>query len=606
MIKDPETVYQSGAAPPRQRRFPAQSRTIRPRRSSTKQSLIRDQTTLTQLDFCTPPERQQSADETDDDNEDDRKTRPARKRRKQVGRQTTMTQFYSSFGTDDDDHVYELQDDAIEDIKPLSPADAGMQTAASIPVMRETSDYGGPTCIPQTPIKMVKDEIPSSQTPQSIYLSGRTRRQLYSPQRSPLKEKSDNVQATSRYDQSRAVRQASTELPLSPPDRATFHKPALPKLRHTQTIPDSEDNGTLEALETQKTRSPELKRVRSTIEDSQFDSLGEEIAFSLERAHPQFVAETQAFRRPDATARDRVVQETQFDTLASDLEDDDDDEQGHPDFDPACSALDRDAARFMQTQRLLNAGRLLQSQKDWHPDIVFHTVELSVVDDLHKSPAGKAQQNKDDADAASDRTHSIEPTPELSYAVRADYEVRPFGPLPGKIETIDLTSTPPPAPISSTQDDIPTPHVAERETVVRPEIIHSSPPRIPPSQATTVDGTQLPRSSVPQNPHLDRRPSFEPPSEVMTSSPLPHNPSSPYHKHAPETYHRRSSFSLYTSDSLYHADNGPSHPHQRRLKRAVEMLPDSYLDFSLPVAPIDYSLPAPSSDWRSKKRVREE
>ena len=39
-----------------------------------------------------------------------------------------------------------------------------------------------------------------------------------------------------------------------------------------------------------------------------------------------------------------------------------------------------------------------------------------------------------------------------------------------------------------------------------------------------------------------------------------------------------------------------------RLKRAQEMLPDSLLEFSLPVAPrsrVDYSLPAPSSDWRN-------
>jgi len=524
-----------------------------------------------------------------------------------------MTQFYSSFGTDNEDDVYELPDDAIEDIKPLSPARIDLQattmTRASGPVTLVTLDDGNPTCVPQTPIKKIKHEIPSSQTPQSIYLSGRTRRQLYSPQRSPLKEKSDNVQATPRYGQLRTIRQASTELPLSPPDRATFHKPAVPKLRHTQTIPDSEDNGTLEALETQKTRSPDLKRVRSTIEDSQFESLGEEITFSLDRAHQQFVAETQAFRRPDVTARDRIVQETQYETLASDLEDDDDDEEAYPDFDPACSALDRDAARFMQTQRLLNARRILQSQKDWHPDIVFHTVEPPIVVEPHKSILGEARhkEDDDDDDAASDRTHSIESTPELNYIARTDYVARPFGPLPGNIETIDLTSTPPPAPISSTQDDIPTPHVAERVPDARPEIMHSSPPPIPPSQATTVDGTQLPRSSIVQHPHLDRRPSLDPPSENMTSSPLPHNPSSPYHKHAPESYHRRSSFSLYTSDSLYHADNAPSHPHQRRLKRAVEMLPDSYLDFSLPVAPLDYSLPAPSSDWRNNlKRVREE
>ncbi|GAB7338015.1 hypothetical protein MBLNU457_4385t1 [Dothideomycetes sp. NU457] len=613
MGRDAETVYQSGPAPPRQRRFPAQNRTIRPRRSSTRQSLIRDQPTLTQLDFCTPPERQQSTDDTDDEYGDNKQSRPARKRRKQIGRQTTMTQFYSSFGTDQEDDVYELPDDAIEDIKPLSPTRIGIEattmTTASDTVKRETLRYGNPTCIPQTPIKPVKDEIPSSQTPQSIYLSGRTRRQLYLPQRSPLKEKSKNVQATPVYGEQRAARQASTELPLSPPDRATFHTPAVPKLRHTQTIPDSEDNGTLEALETQKTRSPKLKRVTSTIEDSQFESLGEEITFSLDRAHQQFVAETQAFRRPDATARDRVVQETQFDTLASDLEDDDDDEEAYPDFDPACSALDRDAARFMQTQRLLNARRFLQSQKDWHPDIVFHTVEPPIAVEPQKSPAGTAQQKADDNDAASDRTHSIESTPELSYAARADYVARPFGPLPANIETIDLTSTPPPVPISSTQDDIPTPHAAERVPDVRPEIIHSSPPPIPPSQATTVDGTQLPlpRSSAAQNPHLDRRPSLQAPSENISSSPLPHNPSSPYHKHAPESYHRRSSFSLYTSDSLYHADNGPSHPHRKRLKRAVEMLPDSYLDFSLPVAPVDYSLPAPSSDWRNNlKRGREE
>ena len=247
MGKDLETVYPSGPAPPRQRRFPAQTRTTRPRRSSTRESMIREQSTLTQLDFCTPPPRSAAVEDTDEEDHGHERTRRARKRRRAGGKQTTMTQFYCSFGTDPGDELCELPDDTIEDIRPLSPlkdlptTGNGKQDAIterpSSPVICHAAEPGNFTFAPQTPSKRLHDEVPSSQTPQSIYLTGRTRRQLYSPQRSPLKEKSDNIQTTPRYSQPKAGRrQRSTELPLSPPDRATFPKPAIPKLRHLSLI----------------------------------------------------------------------------------------------------------------------------------------------------------------------------------------------------------------------------------------------------------------------------------------------------------------------------------------------------------------------------------
>ena len=99
---DPDTVYASGPLPPQQKKFPARYRHIhsqrrqrhqRRQRSVKPANLSRQQSTLTQLDFCTPtPGISVGAD---DDIEDDSyvpSTR-GRKRRKVREQQTTLTQL---------------------------------------------------------------------------------------------------------------------------------------------------------------------------------------------------------------------------------------------------------------------------------------------------------------------------------------------------------------------------------------------------------------------------------------------------------------------------------------------------------------------------------
>src|SRR3569833_2902842 len=164
-----ERVYRS-ARPPRQVHFPARNKSVRTygRRPA---KLSPSQKTLTQIDYLVPMD----ADEDHDEQEDEDELR-RRKRRKTTGdppastyHTQTLTQFLSekAEGDSDDDET------------------------ASIPDSEDDDEL----IIPQTPAhKKIKAEIPSSQPSPFSPMLGR-----YSvgPHRSPLKERSTNVDAPS-------------------------------------------------------------------------------------------------------------------------------------------------------------------------------------------------------------------------------------------------------------------------------------------------------------------------------------------------------------------------------------------------------------------------
>ena len=631
--QDPETVYRSGPPAPRQKRFPGRQRTVRHAQAATNIGLQRQQSTLTQLDFCTPSPSSFDDIEGVEDTEYASSNAGSKRRKvkKKTLRQTTMTQLYSSFDTEPSDDILDLPEETVLDSFAAYPRP--VEDMERVGLVKKEHDSPRPTLqlenkttttdfapilimntpprtsVPQTPTKKWKDEIPSSQTPQSIMLSGRSRRSLYSPHRSPLKERSSNIQMSPRKlrdgkifspDKVYIASLKSPELiPASPPENAVFRKPVIRKHESNETIPDSEDK------EVGVSVSPPLRRVQNTVQDSQWESLGEEIL--LGNRGLQVIAETQRFNIP-ATH----YAETQLGV--TDDEDGYTDEEGatYNTYDPACSALDRDAARFMQTQKLQNARRLLNSDMAWHPDTIFATVEPPHPPHSHTSQEEVDMPDDDQDDHASVSTHSIAETPDPD-----DADLTEIPAIPKNIETIDLTSTPQLPATSSPRPESPT-----HTVLIKAEPIRSSPPPIPLSQATTVDNiTQIPHHGTLHSsprPFLGRRlRSPELPSDMISSSPLPHNPSSPQAKHAPAGNERRSSFSLYTSDSLLqsaHRDDeyngGPTQRRRmgKRLKRATEVLPDSLLDFSLPVAPveleIDYSLPPPSSDWRNALKRR--
>ena len=109
---------------------------------------------------------------------------------------------------------------------------------------------------------------------------------------------------------------------LSPvKNRLTFLIPVKPPtLQHRSTIPDSEDTAT-------QVTPFKQNKFRSQIPDTQMDMFGDEVTAVTETQLP-------------ADGYTQYLGGTYY------AENDDYDYN----FDPVCSALDRDAARFMQTQ----------------------------------------------------------------------------------------------------------------------------------------------------------------------------------------------------------------------------------------------------------------
>lgn len=223
---------------------------------------------------------------------------------------------------------------------------------------------------PRTPRKRFPLEIPSSNTPQSAYIfstqktQDRTRER--SPSRSPLRQRSlkpaqsPTKAVLSPVCETPAKLDESSFSPWSRRKTDIFRKPALPQpdrapaLVTRTTIPDSED---LPVEETQQPLSVtltqprrELKRVRSTIQDTQFGAFGSEVSDDVE------------------TDNDSEHHEPGGDTYQATME------YTGPYYDTVAEALNRDAARFMQTQRL----RDIRRTKD--PKIVLDTQEGSIED----------------------------------------------------------------------------------------------------------------------------------------------------------------------------------------------------------------------------------
>ncbi|KAF1349658.1 hypothetical protein BDV97DRAFT_398486 [Delphinella strobiligena] len=229
---------------------------------------------------------------------------------------------------------------------------------------------------PTTPKKTFPAEIPSSNTPQSaIMWSTHSRATHRSPSKSPLKNRSMNVLDSP----TRALRpipetpakEAASFSPWSVTKTPIFRVPALParrvsvakptpRLERRSTIPDSDD---MLVEETQHFKSSKLvtarrlKRVPSTIQDTQFDVLGLEVTDDMEI--------------DDEQDDDQQVNDAYGGTM----------DCSYPYYDTVASALDRDAARYMQTQRLKDAQRAMR------PDIVPDTQEGSAEDLL----AGRRQ-----------------------------------------------------------------------------------------------------------------------------------------------------------------------------------------------------------------------
>lgn len=692
---DPDTIYRS-ETPLRQKKFPNRRRTIRSSGVHTPAPL-RQQSTLTQQPHWTVSRSPPTAgfeDEVEDEDEDYQedeleKARPKRKKRKSevdVKRQTTMTQYVpSSFIGERYDGAADLllqfiPDDSFDGVRDsqsqlaLDRHDDGPQAAMQALVHGDTlvaahgdvkmqrdeekysqqtqssSDQGEervdsafpkqparPRPSPEIPISAMnlrtprrkfKSEIPSSNTPQSAIISICSAKTVRSPERSPLRNKSTNAfsqnpaaEDTRMSPVPESPTKSVSPFRLSPlKNRPTFRIPEKPPtLQHRSTIPDSEDTAT-------QVTPFKQNKFRSQIPDTQMEVFGEEIAPVTETQFP-------------------VDSYTQYAGGTYYAENDDYDYN----FDPVCSALDRDAARFMQTQ--LQRDRI--GYGAFHSNQSFSQVEEERAeqileqkqDETNQEPRlGTTQQSQElggdlpaltsrpqpleqefeDAPTQSPRSSPQQP-PRVSYQSDEIEEIDLSGDivLPNTTirEVIQIASSPNSKSVSSGKYPSSPPLVVENDARLRAEAeeqtnnteSHSSPPLpiilpIPPSQISTVGGTQL-HPSLRKHTQMAAHVSSSPP-------PMPPSTSSP----PPEArQHLRRFLEMYESDDEEAIDKDESEPplydededdmdldfvpqRQHDIDRAMgsdndhgsdegghsrleDILPDTLLDFSLPPPP---------------------
>ncbi|KAK6000748.1 hypothetical protein QM012_003473 [Aureobasidium pullulans] len=688
-----DIIYRS-ETPLRQKRFPNRRRTVRSSGVHTPATL-RQQSTLTQQPHWTVSRSSPSAgnedefeDEDDDYGEDElERSRPRRKKRKSEAdgkRQTTMTQYVpSSFigerydGADgsllqfvpDDwfDGVRDSQSQKAFDRHEDGPqagtrATVSMTTDINAQMQRDeenqsqnthsSSDHGDERVdsafpkpqarlrpSPELPISAInlrtprrnfKTEIPSSNTPQSALISICSAKTMRSPERSPLRNKSTNAftQNHAGEDTRMSPVPESPTKPVSPfrlsplKNRPTFRMPDKPPtLQHRSTIPDSEDTAT------QVTPSKH-KKFRSQIPDTQMEMFGEEIAPVTETQFP-------------------IDSYSQYAGGTYYAENDDYDYN----FDPVCSALDRDAARFMQTQ--LQRDRT--SYDAFHKSRSFSQVdeeeraeqnlEQKLGESIQEPRLVTAQQSQElggdlpaptarprpleqefeDAPTQSPRSSPQQP-PRISYQSDEIEEIDLSGDiiLPNTTirEVIQIASSPNNKSVSSGKYPSSPPLVVENDARLRAEAEeqmnnnerHSSPPLpiilpIPPSQISTVGGTQFYHSLRKHTQTAAYVSSSPPPMPPSTSSPPPEarqhlkrflamyesddgddmdkdEPEPPIYDEdeddmdldfVPQRQH--------DMDRLANSDNDDESDDEEGHSRLEDILPDTLLDFSLPPPP---------------------
>ena len=413
----------------------------------------------------------------------------------------------------------------------------------------------------QTPRRVrFRDEVPSSQTPPSTKGSTQTSawemgfQRKAETQRSPLKERSINAEGaagTSRKAESRSPTMRMLE-------KVRFDTRQVPLKDHV--LPSKDVRPGLEAIKEPFIQAPPQKLQRvTTIDDSQSEDLNLSKTPSLETAQnalpmpgertieQDFQSGYLAFPYIDTIGssgkyrrvlkRVNTVQDSQYEEpdLLSDRADDGDreayssdpedadqyeDDEHEATFDPANSALDRDAARFDWTQtqhRLPNINEVYEdSETDYEDpderDIRFvrnHAIPISDepsqglgehVKLTSDPPAPILQENKPQRQGQAPHEHM------LSRPVSRDDSAYESGDLAHRAE-IEIPSSPPPllrtsqvSTVVPTQASLPEPrprnpdvlHTLQDSNPVHIVNIPTSPQKSGPTYPSAVSSSPLP------------------------------------------------------------------------------------------------------------------
>lgn len=556
--RDPDQTYRSAGVTFVQRRFPPRTLVVNNFKSCL---LMDDQSTLTQLDFGTPRSSCASATDTENVNAD-RHRRKRRKHNHAVRRQTTLTQLdwsFSSAASDEDLPGLDAEHDHLRDKPQREPVPH--QTRPE----RRFNHMQAPIACSRTPDgHSTTPEILSSQSPLPIPSQDLTR--------SSAAGRATNVRG-------RTIPARTTT------DAHVFVKPALPRHR----TPPRPGRPPSKIVKYHGPSSPE-----HVIQDSQYDSLGQTI--------DPLCHESVVFG-PLAIQYD-PCQETQLTAGAI---------SQFPD--PACSALDRDAARFMADDWATSTGQPLQ------PPQASAEHQVVIPGTVFAAPA-TAAVHEDDTEVAqtpppsrfADRTIICDSEDDDELICTSPYETR-------EDNVIDLTNDD--AASMARSFEFPSSMQQTTEPAKVKDEHCSNFTSLPPmalrsSQASTVGPTQplylvsdacQDLSANPEEAE-EQHDGFQDQATILPA----YSPASSL-----DVECRDSIFSLYTSDSTFidlDANNRDCENvggvatsaagRARRLKRAHEVLPDSLLDMSLPAAPLsdvpDLSLPAPDSSWRRSKK----
>ncbi|KAF2227511.1 hypothetical protein BDZ85DRAFT_254426 [Elsinoe ampelina] len=596
-----ERVYRRGTATHQQHFQHLKRQTKGVKRAAAKR-VSESQSTLTQIEYCTPSGSFVSrlGEDEDGDYQDEAPKRKKQKTKQRLLAQKTLTQMISSPGPpiphDDsqsasEHFILETQWQALPgspEIPSTHPNDNEVIYSTPCPTKSDSmqdprpADFEAfdnvkdspmtPKAIghnqqryshPSTLKKFYDQEVP--ETPQTGSSELSIMRSLRRPSESPLKDRGGSqspcIVASSMKTQGRPSSNEDDEASISSetPDNQErvspipFRKPLLP-LRGTQA-------------RTGTASSPTSRRKQMIVEDSQIDEIGDSIRDDC------LVESTYVPNSGGQVLGTCHVRHSQIHHSSA--------QQSMPAsvYDPVMSALNRDEARFGQTQtRTTNQNQI-----------------MSVADQQFEAASGALGGTWE---VIRPGEHDVEDDPGELEGDLAYEQARKES-----AETIDLTSD-----IAGSQMGTPTstavsperPHLrTQHAPVTRDVTVSVGLPR--PSQATTVDDgpsnppspSRIPQTYMPRSYCLSRQP-------LDTSSPPRPPASSPPQANAAEEDPNeppRSSFTPYTYDtrsqarSLMLAESSGARRRSRRLKRGEDILPDSLLDFTIPNAPAWMSSP---------------
>ncbi|KAJ9620124.1 hypothetical protein H2203_007888 [Taxawa tesnikishii (nom. ined.)] len=597
-----DTVYRSTPAL-KQKKFPDRQCSVRSR-SSLPPSTLQRQSTLTQLDthFFVPPISSDAMDAIDDEEYiDDRPKKRRRTLNKQKSgsaqdrrKQATLTQIdflhpLRHMGDDDDDlpsYMDKAAEHGVQRNKDASTSGMAfyegifadkVRKAQRIQDDREDEEqlrrYEKDQTVDllKTPQAQRMREIPSSQSPESVLLSTQSRRSTQSSQRFPLKERSVNTPMTARsgkqtspfkkispFKQLLSPIKPMTPQSKSPIKQPMFREPPRSGLKRVTTIQDSDDSYIGE-----EPSPPRLKR-KTTIPDSQWETWDEEVTSETE-TEPLDRSEDDNPTGSDVEHEEEADVEDDYDT-----------------YDPVYSALDRDEARRFSAA---SGHTNLTAAGPGGRDVRRATGEEELVPDSPRKALDEDQTQAQYNHELMAKSKIPSQLDTQAYFLRDDIEVVDLTsddivPLRSTHKGVEYLPLKPEGPISRQKKSPGSSPPSD------PADIRSSPPSmaIPPSQATTVDITQLPAG------HSQYRVPSSPPAfisnlqvEVVSSS----SPARPPWSSPSKTKRQEvpSSDSIDNEVDLGNAEEG--------YRAANEVLPDSLLDFSLPPPP-------PMSSWRRR------